>query len=449
MRRKFISWGTVARLCCLAILVFLGPAVGVSPCHAAGCLANGCHTALQEKKYVHEPAAGSDCESCHSAVSSNHPSGAKGDFRLVAEGSDLCFACHDQQGFDGQRKHGPSASGACTTCHDPHSADQPALMRTELQQLCLGCHQDFAKSMKDAPFLHSAITKQDCTACHLPHSSPSAGLLKGDSTDICFDCHKDIKKKYDTSLAKHKALYIRQRCGNCHSAHFSKYPALLLKQGQELCFGCHGESDANRPEGLRNIRKDIEGKKVVHGPVADGECIECHEPHGGSYAKVLNGPFPQAFYAPFQPDQYDFCFRCHDKELLTAQPVKDQTSFRNGSDNLHFRHVARKQKGRTCRACHSLHASDGQKLINPDGIAFGNWKIPIRFEANETGGGCVPGCHRALNYDRKDAVDYTKKEETEPKAEGLKDAKESNGKKKDIEPLDSDLEPLDTEPTNK
>lgn len=450
MKKKLISRTGNPVVYGIVTLFLLAPA-GVNSClAAAGCLANGCHTILQEKRHIHAPVAEGDCHSCHIAVNETHPSGTNGDFHLIQDGGDLCFSCHDRQGFDGKRRHGPSASGACTTCHDPHSADQAPLLKMELRQLCLGCHQDFAQSMKNASFLHSAITEQDCGACHLPHSSESAGLLKGDGTDLCFACHADIKKKYDTSLAKHKALYVDQRCGNCHFAHFAEYPSLLKKEGQDLCFGCHGESDAAKPDGLRNIRREIEGKKVVHGPVADGQCIECHETHGGGYPKLLNGPFPQAFYASFQPDQYDFCFRCHDKELLTAQPVKAQTAFRNGSDNLHFRHVARKQKGRTCRACHSLHASDGEKLINPDGIPFGNWTIPIRFEATETGGGCVPGCHRSLNYDRNEPVDYSKREEPKPKdatPQEPRETQEPDVKQKDAAPLDSDLEPLDTEPT--
>lgn len=441
-----IAWKGKEFVCGFPVFCFILLGVGVTPSLAVDCLTSGCHTVLLEKKNVHAPVEGNECGSCHVAVNTNHPSGSTGDFRLAQSGGDLCFSCHDRDGFDEARKHGPAASGACATCHDPHSADHSSLLKMPLQQLCLGCHQDFAKSMSSAAFLHSAIVKQDCSGCHRPHSSANAGLLKGDGTDVCFDCHKDIKKQYDSSLNKHKALYLRQRCGNCHLAHFSQYPKLLLREGQELCFSCHGEVDAKRPEGVRNLRKEIEGKKVVHGPVADGECIECHEPHGGSYAKLLNGPFPQAFYAAFEPDQYDFCFRCHDKQLLTAQPVKDQTGFRNGSDNLHFRHVARKQKGRTCRSCHSLHASDGEKLINPDGIPFGNWNIPIRFEASETGGGCVPGCHRALNYDRKSPVDYTRKEEPKQQPGETRQEKKITEKPKDEAPQDSALEPLDTEP---
>ncbi|RJX31689.1 MAG: cytochrome C [Desulfurivibrio sp.] len=427
----------------LALLSVLG--LMAPDCRADNCLANGCHGEIKGKPVVHAPVDGDDCLSCHRQVNQQHPSAAGQDFAAAAEGGALCFQCHAQEGFNGRRKHGPSASGACTVCHDPHGSDQQGLLKMPLKELCLDCHQDFAASMEEAAYLHTAIRKLDCGACHLPHSSDQPSLLKGDSINLCFGCHENIKNRYDTSLDKHKALYVRQRCGNCHFAHYSPYPALLVKQGADLCFDCHGQDESGRSDAPANIRAEIEGKEVVHGPVAEGECSACHEVHGSNFAMLLSGPFPRTFYAPYQPDAYDFCFQCHDKELLTAQPVNNQTGFRNGTDNLHFRHVARKQKGRTCLACHSVHASNGQKLINPEGIAFGKWQIPIRFAATETGGGCVPGCHRSLDYDRQTPFDYTK-----PSA--AKQAAETPAAGQNSSPPaaagDSDalaVEPLDTE----
>lgn len=377
--------------------------------HAHACLTSGCHTDMGNKQVVHAPVAEEQCQSCHEQKNANHPTAGGKDFALTAPATSLCFACHDAAaGFSGQHKHGPSASGACTTCHDPHDADHAALLRKPAQKLCLDCHADFSQSMQEAEFIHTAIRELDCGSCHLPHSSEQPKMLKSKSIDLCFDCHDGVKRQFDSSLNKHKALYLEQRCGNCHFAHFSSYPALLTRTGKEVCLFCHGQDEANRSESLRNIRKEITDKKVVHSPVANGECFDCHSPHGDSYAKLLKGAYPQSFYAPYRPDDYDFCFQCHEKELLVMQPVDEQTGFRNGTDNLHYKHVAREQKGRTCKACHSVHASDGEKLINPGGIPFGNWNIPIRFEVTENGGGCVPGCHRPMGYDRKDPVDNSK-----------------------------------------
>lgn len=447
------------RLTLLMLAVLWLPAITAADGRAESCMTGDCHAALKERKVVHAPVGGDDCLSCHRQEKQAHPSGSGPDFLLTAAGAPLCFQCHEQDGFSGRHRHGPSASGNCIACHDPHGAAEANLLRLPLKELCLDCHQDFAESMEHSTHLHTAIRKLDCGACHLPHSSDSPSLLKGDSIELCFGCHDNIRGKYDSSLTKHKALYIRQRCGNCHYAHFSQYPALLVREGAELCYTCHGQDEPGRSDALPNIRGEIEGKEHVHGPVAEGECAACHDPHGSNHAGLLSGPFPKTFYAPYQPDEYDFCFQCHDKELLTAQPVNEQTGFRNGADNLHYRHVARKQKGRTCLACHSVHASDGQKLINPDGIPFGKWKIPIRFAATETGGGCVPGCHRSLDYDRKEPVDYTKPAAAKPQpAAESKETKPPDAasptatvepEKEGSMPNDTEsvkTEPLDTEP---
>ncbi|MCB2183406.1 MAG: cytochrome c3 family protein [Desulfobulbaceae bacterium] len=381
----------------------------------AACISNGCHTEIGQKQFVHSPVAEDECLSCHQKQKEVHPSGQGGDFILTSKGGSLCFTCHDDTEFNNRYKHGPAASGACMTCHDPHDSEQKSLLRMPLQEICLGCHSDFDQSMRDAKFIHSAIQKLDCSSCHMPHSSVEPKLLKKKGTELCFDCHKNLKAKYDSSLNKHKALYIERQCGNCHLAHYSTYSSLLMREGENLCYGCHGEDNSNRSEGLRNIRNDIEDKEVVHGPVADGECIACHDPHGNSYASILKGSYPQSFYAAYEENLYDFCFQCHDKELLTSETATNQTDFRNGDENLHYRHVARAQKGRTCRSCHSVHASNGQKLINPDGIKFGDWKIPIRFETTETGGSCMPGCHRGMSYDRAEYIDNSDKADGEKK----------------------------------
>jgi len=88
-----------------------------------------------------------------------------------------------------------------------------------------------------------------------------------------------------------------------------------------------------------------------------------------------------------------------------------------------------------------VHASNGQKLINPEGIPFGKWKIPIRFVATDTGGGCVPGCHRSLDYDRKAPVDYSK-----PGAAKQKEEKKHPEVEKESKPAAADTESLETEP---
>ena len=377
---------------------------------AESCSTSECHPDIARGKVVHVPAEEGRCLNCHQKVNSAHPSGETADFVLAIGGGALCYACHDEENFRGKYEHGPSASGACLYCHGPHASDQKSLLRRPLEDLCLSCHSDFGLSLEKAAFVHFANDELDCGACHVAHSGNISGLLKGETTTLCLECHTTIEAKYKRSLRKHKPLYTGGQCANCHSAHFSDYHALLVNEDSALCLSCHGGKQTDTTSSLRNVLEEIEGKKVVHAPLDEEGCGSCHDPHGSSHDKILIGPYPGTVYASYSNDRYDLCFNCHDKELLTSPITSEATAFRNGKVNLHHLHVTIDRKGRTCKACHSSHASDGRKLINPEGIPFGNWKIPIRFETIDTGGSCVPGCHQAMVYDRENAYDNSKKD---------------------------------------
>ena len=192
-----------------------------------------------------------------------------------------------------------------------------------------------------------------------------------------------------------------------------------------MCLGCHASDKLGNPP-LKNIKKDIfekpapsKGKRkkavqeqkekaFLHGPVKERKCVGCHDPHGSANFRILTGPYPAGFYAPYQEGMYDFCLQCHDRYLLRFKETTLYTEFRNGNSNLHLVHVGDKRKGRSCRICHEPHASDGQKLISLEGTPFGDWSIPISYKSTPTGGSCAPGCHQPLAYDRETPVVYRK-----------------------------------------
>jgi predicted CXXCH cytochrome family protein len=215
-----------------------------------------------------------------------------------------------------------------------------------------------------------------------------------------------VGKEYKKAKEKHLALYKDERCGNCHAVHFSSQPELLLEKEMDLCLSCHGKDDTRKSKPLKNIKTEIEGKKCLHGPLAEGSCSACHQPHGSDYFRLLNGSYPVSFYAPYRQGTYAFCLSCHEPNLLRFPDTTIYTAFRNGKQNLHYLHVANRRKGRSCRACHQPHASNGVKLVNEEGAAFGDWKIALRLVLTPTGGSCAPGCHSRKSYDRKNPLDY-------------------------------------------
>lgn len=364
-------------------------------------LCTQCHEAMGKKKVVHSPVREGDCIACHK------PHGASGP-KLLDVGEDqteLCLGCHDSAPFKEKYLHGPVAAGDCTACHNPHEAAEKGLLKNPSRETCLKCHDDFAKAMKEATVIHPPVKEKPCTSCHNPHSSSVPYVLKQKMPDLCVGCHAGIGKKLKGSKLVHKPLLEEKGCGNCHSTHFAKAKGLLSAGEKDVCLGCHGTDNLGKPP-LKNIKKELEGKKDLHGPIIKGQCVGCHDPHGSDFIRILAGNYPENFYTPYKEGRYDLCLKCHEKNLLRYQETTIYTKFRNGKQNLHYLHVADKHKGRSCRACHEPHAGDGQKLISKQGAVFGDWKIPTRFILTPTGGSCAPGCHRSLKYDREKPENY-------------------------------------------
>jgi predicted CXXCH cytochrome family protein len=147
------------------------------------------------------------------------------------------------------------------------------------------------------------------------------------------------------------------------------------------------------------MKKWLEENTDHHGPIKQKDCSGCHDPHGSENFRILRNPYPPTFYKPFAVENYNLCFGCHEKSLVLDPETTRLTNFRNGGTNLHFTHVNKAVKGRTCRACHETHASNFPKHIR-EAVPFGAWELPVNFQKTETGGSCTPGCHKVKKYDR-------------------------------------------------
>ena len=370
---------------------------------AGGDLCYRCHSKFTGKKFNHDPAQKGDCLTCHD------PHGTDNPFLLnVAADTQqaLCKKCHEKEMATVKFPHGPVGLGACTFCHDPHASDYKGLLKNKVQDLCFECHSDIAQGVKESPSVHEVVKTAGCTACHQPHGSDFPHLLKQESEEFCFTCHQDIEEKMEKGRSRHAGVFLKRQCGTCHQPHYSAYDNLLISKEEDLCLSCHGkqkETTNTTSKSAKDIAAELK-KTFVHAPVAKGECSVCHDPHGSKYQQLLTGPYPDTFYAPFDPEIYGLCFKCHDQSLLTEKTTDKATNFRNGNQNLHYLHAAISRKGRTCETCHQPHASDGPKLISRTGTHFGEWQMPISFALTTNGGTCMPGCHRKMEYDRNQAI---------------------------------------------
>ena len=104
-----------------------------------------------------------------------------------------------------------------------------------------------------------------------------------------------------------------------------------------LCYQCHQEYSA--PDGW------------VHGPVATGDCLLCHEPHKTKTESLLRNAIPE------------LCYQCHDPQAVHA--VQGHAEPSSGH----------------CVDCHEAHAAETKSLLKP---AFLNTPagLPYKIEVH-------------------------------------------------------------------
>jgi len=113
-----------------------------------------------------------------------------------------------------------------------------------------------------------------------------------------------------------------KNCVNCHGDQrrtgFSRKVQLVAEIPQ-LCHKCHGEFSAL--------------EAWVHGPVATGDCLLCHEPHKTKAEFLLRKPVPE------------LCYQCHDVQAIRMVKDHDGESYSS------------------CTDCHDGHAGATRSLL--------------------------------------------------------------------------------------
>ena len=321
----------------------------------SSCLAQQCHASLTAQAVVHGPLAEGDdsCELCHASQPNQHA------FTFPAAGAELCYNCHE--------------------------------------------------GVTEGKHLHAPLTDKQaaCTICHNPHASSNKMLLKSKTTsDLCVDCHDDFKPVVEDMSNSHHLLLEGKSCARCHNPHAADSQKLLLNDTQTLCLTCHLK-DVKSADGqiIGNMQEVLAKDLHRHGLGQSLDCAACHQPHANKEYRFFRGPYPRTFYSPYTAEAYGLCFTCHDESLAQDPQSPQATAFRNGPLNLHYLHVNKKRRGRTCRTCHASHVSKSPHMLR-ESVPFGQWRIPINFTRTENGGSCASGCHRPKTYDRVNPVSY-------------------------------------------
>lgn len=251
----------------------------------------------------HPPFAERNCSDCHEGN------------RLVLQGSELCFTCHDASTMEGPAVHTAVAIGECTTCHNPHQSRLPRLLRSEGAALCAPCH---GTDRSTGTGVHQPVAEGQCLTCHAPHVGENPGLLSAPLPEFCFTCHEGTWREAEVP---HMPVADGE-CMICHDPHKAAAPEgkLLVASPTELCFICHDGSWLELP--------------VLHAPAAMGECASCHTVHGGAREHLLAGPVVEV------------CSSCHAEDPEVKPHIEDV-----------------KAAEMICTECHEPHASKLPKLI--------------------------------------------------------------------------------------
>ncbi len=357
-----------------------------------------CH-ALPREGSMHAPVANGMCLDCHDPHGSEHRR------LLVADPKrDLCIRCHSQDIARKEFVHGPVAVGACIVCHKPHSSPHPSLLVSDSRELCLTCHAEIQAKGEPGLHMHAAL-EQGCSRCHDPHASDHRFQLRDTAPNLCLSCHSTwLDQTTNGAMVVHGAITSEGGCTTCHESHSSRLPGLQRGGQPGTCLVCHDKA-IKTADGvsLTNMAALLKENSNRHGPIREGACTACHDPHAGEHFRLLSEEYPPEFYAPFQIDTFKLCFKCHITDLVLKPSGQGLTQFRDGDRNLHWLHV-NQEKGRTCRACHEVHASKRPAHIR-EAVPFGSsgWLLELNFEQTSEGGRCSPGCHTPKSYVRGSA----------------------------------------------
>jgi len=303
------------------------------------------------------------------------PSAAAGSYI----GAQACGLCHrDLAASWSGSAHGaalsnpslPADSLGCEACHGPGSVhagstgkqklpDPAKLSPAEVEAMCGKCHlpSESAAPTSSSPSLDTSAWRRSghragkvaCTACHSIHGNRSTTLV-APAEKLCLTCHSDLTK---SDHGQAHAPVAAGQCLLCHDPHGTPGAHGLRKDVSRSCEQCH-KPDPAAHEGYQ---------------VSGSNCVRCHDPHSfdGDRAylrKVAHPPFAQGNCKLCHTDPpstqlrnasvAETCSACHSQEKIVS----------GGDPALSGLHAHAPAAAGLCTKCHEPHVSDA-----PDGLA--------------------------------------------------------------------------------
>lgn len=203
----------------------------------------------------------------------------------------------------------------CVRCHgnkQQESFSREVQLAATVPALCYQCHESLAPAALNG-WVHGPVAAGQCLVCHEPHKTTTPHLLRDLIPAMCYSCHQELAD--EMGLKNVKASH--SQCMSCHFAHTGPKPYTTDRVPQ-MCYECH--------ESL--VPTALEGR--VHGPVAVGQCLLCHNLHKTENPHLLRERVPA------------ICYACHEEAAVKLIREHSKESYANCS-NCHEGHVSRER----------------------------------------------------------------------------------------------------------
>jgi DmsE family decaheme c-type cytochrome len=197
----------------------------------------------------------------------------------LTEQGEVCGSCHLTTHQSAMVTTDPhmKADLSCTSCHSVHGNRNNYLVKEDLNNFCVSCHEATAAefSRRSAHPIESGNIR--CVDCHDLSTITNREFNVGfDWT--CQSCHED---KAGPFPYEHPVVYSHLveggTCMECHEPHGSVNDRLLKQTGRALCLQCHSVP---------------QGHQVMHSGLGSKyDCVQCHDEIHGSFSnRILLDP---------------------------------------------------------------------------------------------------------------------------------------------------------------
>jgi predicted CXXCH cytochrome family protein len=208
----------------------------------------------------------------------------------------------------------------CVRCHgnrQQESFSREVQLTARMPELCYQCHENLMPAALKG-WVHGPVAVGQCLVCHEPHKTKDEHLLRMPIPELCNGCHEEVNAELNPAHLNESHF----KCNNCHESHANS-TTHLTNSVPQLCYKCH---EALVPTVL---------KGSVHGPVAVGQCLLCHQLHRTKHQNLLRQTAPE------------LCYGCHRKAAIEL--ISDHS----------------KESYLKCDNCHGGHMSSTKQLLKP------------------------------------------------------------------------------------